>query len=97
MAEYWLVNFPKLLETLEKNNITHNALVHWRTYEVPFKRMFIDCLVAKAYGYMLTDSFWTSASRYQTFHRSVAIRLIQIFVPCSLMKLIYFSLGKYKK
>lgn len=94
---YWLVNFPKLLKTLEDKKISHNALVHWRTKEVSFKRMFIDCLVAKAFGYRIVDPFWIKASQYQNFHRSIAIHLIQIFVPSLLMRWLYFSLGKYKK
>lgn len=94
---FWLVNMPNLLKTLEVNGIANGALTRWRTHEVTFKRLLIDCLVAKVYGYGLMDQFWFTAARYQTIYRAVAIHLVQIFVPGFLVRGLYFSFGKYKK
>lgn len=94
---FWLVNMPNLLKTLESSGITYGALSRWQTHEVTFKRLIIDCLVAKAYGYRLMDPFWFTAARYQTMLRAVAVHLIQIFIPCFLVRTVYFSFGKYGK
>lgn len=93
---YWLVNLPTLLSLLEQQGHTQGALAVWQQKEVSIKRLLIDLIVAKAYSYPISDSFWKQATAFQKFPRNWLVILVKYVISPSLAKKLYFSSGKYK-
>jgi glycosyltransferase involved in cell wall biosynthesis len=93
---YWLVNMPRLLSRLEMEGITRGALDQWRSKEVSIRRLIIDCLVAKAFGYSICDPFWSLASKFQGGVRALLVQIVRYVVPSLLVSYIYFRIGKYR-
>lgn len=93
---YWLLNMPRILIALEESGVTKDALHNWRDTEIGLKRVLVDCIVAKAYGYSWKDPFWVEAPRYQKSATALLIRVLRWSLPITLARSIYFRNGKYQ-
>lgn len=94
---YWLVNMPKMLADFDRSGVSKGALLNWQKYEVKSFRFFIDCFVAKAFGYSKSDQFWSEAASFQKNRLRLGILIFfQYIFPSRVAKAIYFSIGKYR-
>ncbi len=94
---YWLVSMPHLLADLESHDVTSGALAAWQNSEVNARRIVIDCIVAKVYGYRVSDPFWQQAMSYQSGGRKWLISLCRYLMPKALAAFIYFRFSKYRE
>jgi glycosyltransferase involved in cell wall biosynthesis len=93
---YWLVNFPNMLDALERAGFTSGALAHWREHDVSPKRILIDAIVAKAFGVTRRDPFWGQASACQQGLKRAILNGVRFGLPCFLARIIYRLQPKYR-
>lgn len=94
---YWLVNMPRMLRALEDEKVTVGAVAQWREVEISAKRLFIDTLVAKAFGTGCMDSFWREAAVYQPGWRAWLLAGVRWMLPCCVARLAYRLQPKYRR